>query len=77
MPSMVKSTISMVIFNSYFDITRGYLFLREELDNETVTKLNHELGYMIHIIVTYDGWITMDVFTNHLYNLYVDAMGMV
>ena len=53
--SMGKSTISMVIFNSYFDITRGYLFLREELDNETVTKVNHELGYMIHIIVTYDG----------------------
>ena len=77
MPSMVKSTISMVVFNSYFDITRGYLFLWEKFNNETLTKLKHELGYMIHIIVTYDGLITMDVFTNHLYNLYVDAMGMV
>ena len=44
MPSMVKSTISMVIFKNYFDITRGYLFLWEELDNETVTKLNQKIG---------------------------------
>ena len=37
--SMGKSTISMVIFNSYFDITRGYITLRCRLGNPQTTRL--------------------------------------
>jgi hypothetical protein len=38
---MGKSTISMVIFNSYFDITRGYPMSRNDLTHLLPRRVDH------------------------------------